>query len=66
MSQKQNSNTYVVCSLKGGVGKTTLSYLLATLLHKKDRTVTIYHPDNFNVIAPADLFGHSAGSIRTV
>lgn len=50
MSQKQNSNTYVVCSLKGGVGKTTLSYILATLLHKKDRTVTIYHPDNFNVI----------------
>lgn len=50
MSQKENSNTYVVCSLKGGVGKTTLSYLLATLLHKKDRTVTIYHPDNFNVI----------------
>lgn len=50
MSQKQNSNTYVVCSLKGGVGKTTLSYILATLLHKKDQTVTIYHPDNFNVI----------------
>lgn len=50
MSQKQNGNTYVVCSLKGGVTKTTLSYILATLLHKKDRTVTIYHPDNFNVI----------------
>ncbi len=50
MSQKQNSNTYVVCSLKGGVGKTTLSYILATLLHKKDRTVTIYRPDNFNII----------------
>lgn len=50
MSQKQNSNTYVVCSPKGGVGKTTLCYILSTLLHKKDRTVTIYHPDNFNVI----------------
>lgn len=50
MSQKQNSNTYVVCSLKGGVGKTTISYILATLLHKKDRTLTIYHPDNFNII----------------
>lgn len=50
MSQKENTNTFVVCSLKGGVGKTTLSYLLATLLHKKDRTVTIYHPDSFNVI----------------
>ena len=50
MSQKENSNTYVVCSLKGGVGKTTLSYLIATLLHKKDRTITIYHPDNFNII----------------
>jgi hypothetical protein len=50
MSPKENTNTFVVCSIKGGVGKTTLSYILATLLHKKDQTVTIYHPDNFNVI----------------
>lgn len=50
MSQKQNSNTYVVCSLKGGVGTTTLSKILATLLHKEDITVTIYRPDSFNVI----------------
>lgn len=50
MSQKQNSNTYVVCSLKGGVGTTTLSKILATLLYREDRTVTLYHPDNFNII----------------
>lgn len=50
MSQKQNSNTYVVCSLKGGVGTTTLSKILATLLHKEDITVTIYRPDSFNII----------------
>ncbi|BAK72827.1 hypothetical protein [Arcobacter sp. L] len=50
MSQKQNSNTYVVCSLKGGVGTTTLSKILATLLYREDRTITLYHPDNFNVI----------------
>ncbi|AXX96047.1 hypothetical protein [Arcobacter ellisii] len=50
MSQKENTNTFVVCSLKGGVGTTTLSEILATLLHKEDRTLTIYHPDSFNVI----------------
>lgn len=50
MSQKQNSNTYVVCSPKGGVGVTTLSEILATLLHREDKTVTIYHPDSFNII----------------
>ena len=50
MLPKENTNTFVVCSIKGGVGKTTLSYILATLVHKKDRTVTIYHPDNFNII----------------
>lgn len=50
MSQKQNSNTYVVCSPKGGVGVTTLSEVIATLLHKEDITITIYRPDSFNVI----------------
>lgn len=50
MSQKQNSSTYVVCSPKGGVGVTTLSEILATLLHKEDITVTIYRPDSFNFI----------------
>ena len=51
MSQKENTNTFVVCSLKGGVGTTTISSeILATLLHREDRTVTIYRPDSFNVI----------------
>ena len=48
MSQKENTNTFVVCSLKGGVGTTTISSeILATLLHREDRTVTIYRPDSF-------------------
>jgi cellulose biosynthesis protein BcsQ len=50
MSQKENTNTFIVCSSKGGVGATTLSEILAALLHREDITVTIYHPDSFNVI----------------
>lgn len=50
MSQKENTITFVSCSMKGGAGTTTLCEVLSTLLYREDRTVTIYHPDNFNVI----------------
>lgn len=50
MSQKQNSNTYVVCSPKGGVGKTILSEILTTLIYTENKAITIYRPDDFNVI----------------
>lgn len=50
MSQKQNSNTYVVCSPKGGVGKTILSEILTTLIYTENKAITVYRPDDFNVI----------------
>ncbi|MDY0050922.1 MAG: hypothetical protein RBR65_00150 [Aliarcobacter sp.] len=50
MSQKQNSNTYVVCSPKGGVGKTILSELLTTLIYSENKAITVYRPDDFNII----------------
>ena len=45
-----NSNTYVVCNNKGGVGKSILSkYVLPTVLYKKDMIINVYEIDNSNV-----------------
>lgn len=45
---RNRTNIYVTTQTKGGVGKTTISMVLATLLYKKNRIINVYEIDDNN------------------
>lgn len=55
--KKIKSNTHVVCSTKGGVGKTiTGSMILPLLLHSEDKQISVYEIDDNNKITISSNF----------
>ena len=42
------SNTHIIPQTKGGVGKTVLSMIIATLLYEENKTINVYEIDDNN------------------